>query len=202
MEPNATRPYMPGYGILPATEGTGLLPWSWAVERLSYVARLLGDDDVAGRTAAPHSRVGSMARRRGVVQLQRLVPQDEEPRTGPEVQHRHRQSVRAGDPRRGRRTSTRRPSRSRRSPTPSTSSTRPTTASTSSPTTRCGAPVPSRPSPSTKPTSPAPPPAGASPTSGRRGRQAPRRTNSFRTGGRRRSGGRATSGRRRRGAAR
>ena len=35
MEPNATRPYMPGYGILPATDGTGLLPWSWAVDRLS-----------------------------------------------------------------------------------------------------------------------------------------------------------------------
>jgi len=35
MEPNATRPYMPGYGILPETEGTGLLPWSWAVERLT-----------------------------------------------------------------------------------------------------------------------------------------------------------------------
>jgi PPOX class probable F420-dependent enzyme len=26
---------MPGYGILPAAEGTGLLPWSWAVERLT-----------------------------------------------------------------------------------------------------------------------------------------------------------------------
>jgi nitroimidazol reductase NimA-like FMN-containing flavoprotein (pyridoxamine 5'-phosphate oxidase superfamily) len=25
---------MPGYGTLPATEGTGLLPWSWAEERL------------------------------------------------------------------------------------------------------------------------------------------------------------------------
>ena len=25
---------MPGYGILPADEGQGLLPWSWAVERL------------------------------------------------------------------------------------------------------------------------------------------------------------------------
>jgi len=35
MEPNATRPYMPGYGILPAAEGTGLLPWSWAVDRLT-----------------------------------------------------------------------------------------------------------------------------------------------------------------------
>jgi len=26
---------MPGYGTLPATEGTGLLPWSWVVERLT-----------------------------------------------------------------------------------------------------------------------------------------------------------------------
>jgi PPOX class probable F420-dependent enzyme len=32
--PLATRPYMPGYGILPAEDGPGLLPWSWALERL------------------------------------------------------------------------------------------------------------------------------------------------------------------------
>ncbi|MDP9248116.1 MAG: pyridoxamine 5'-phosphate oxidase family protein [Candidatus Dormibacteraeota bacterium] len=32
--PRATRPYMPGYGILPAEDGSGLLPWSWAEERL------------------------------------------------------------------------------------------------------------------------------------------------------------------------
>ncbi|HEV3227327.1 MAG TPA: pyridoxamine 5'-phosphate oxidase family protein, partial [Acidimicrobiales bacterium] len=35
MEPHATRPHMPDYGIKPANEGTGLLPWSWAVERLT-----------------------------------------------------------------------------------------------------------------------------------------------------------------------
>lgn len=29
-----SRPYMPGYGTLPANDGTGLLPWSWAEERL------------------------------------------------------------------------------------------------------------------------------------------------------------------------
>jgi hypothetical protein len=29
-----SRPYMPGYGLRPAGEGTGLLPWSWAEERL------------------------------------------------------------------------------------------------------------------------------------------------------------------------
>lgn len=34
-EPVSARPYMPGYGTLPATEGTGLLPWSWALERLT-----------------------------------------------------------------------------------------------------------------------------------------------------------------------
>jgi hypothetical protein len=32
--PDADRPLMPGYGTLPAEEGTGLLPWEWAVERL------------------------------------------------------------------------------------------------------------------------------------------------------------------------
>ena len=33
-EPTASRPYMPGYGVLPAPDGEGLLPWSWAEERL------------------------------------------------------------------------------------------------------------------------------------------------------------------------
>lgn len=33
--PIASRPYMPGYGTLPATDGSGLLPWSWALERLT-----------------------------------------------------------------------------------------------------------------------------------------------------------------------
>jgi nitroimidazol reductase NimA-like FMN-containing flavoprotein (pyridoxamine 5'-phosphate oxidase superfamily) len=30
-----SRPYMPGYGTLPEHEGTGLLPWSWAQQRLA-----------------------------------------------------------------------------------------------------------------------------------------------------------------------
>jgi hypothetical protein len=34
-EPTASRPYMPGYGIVDATSGKGLFPWSWATERLS-----------------------------------------------------------------------------------------------------------------------------------------------------------------------
>jgi general stress protein 26 len=33
-EPRASRPMMPGYGILPATQGEALLPWRWAQERL------------------------------------------------------------------------------------------------------------------------------------------------------------------------
>jgi PPOX class probable F420-dependent enzyme len=33
-DPRASRPVMPGYGTLGADEGSGLLPWSWARERL------------------------------------------------------------------------------------------------------------------------------------------------------------------------
>jgi Pyridoxamine 5'-phosphate oxidase len=33
-EPVASRPTMPGYGLPPPEEGSGLLPWSWAEERL------------------------------------------------------------------------------------------------------------------------------------------------------------------------
>jgi hypothetical protein len=31
----ADRPYMPGYGIVPAAEGSGLLAWAWAEDRLA-----------------------------------------------------------------------------------------------------------------------------------------------------------------------
>jgi PPOX class probable F420-dependent enzyme len=34
-DPVARRPSMPGYGIVGPDEGRGLLPWSWAVERLT-----------------------------------------------------------------------------------------------------------------------------------------------------------------------
>jgi PPOX class probable F420-dependent enzyme len=33
--PRASRPYMPDYGIAGPDEGGGLLPWSWAEERLT-----------------------------------------------------------------------------------------------------------------------------------------------------------------------
>jgi len=32
--PRASRPHMPNYGLLGPDEGRGLLPWSWAEERL------------------------------------------------------------------------------------------------------------------------------------------------------------------------
>ena len=32
--PRASRPHMPNYGLLGPEEGRGLLPWSWAEERL------------------------------------------------------------------------------------------------------------------------------------------------------------------------
>jgi nitroimidazol reductase NimA-like FMN-containing flavoprotein (pyridoxamine 5'-phosphate oxidase superfamily) len=51
--PPARRPHMPGYGIEPADGGTGLLPWSWATERLidshSYWLSTVGP------TGAPHA---------------------------------------------------------------------------------------------------------------------------------------------------
>ena len=33
-QPRASRPFMPGYGVLPPNQGTGLIRWSWAEERL------------------------------------------------------------------------------------------------------------------------------------------------------------------------
>lgn len=33
--PLAARPHMPGYGVLGADQGSGLLPWSWALTRLT-----------------------------------------------------------------------------------------------------------------------------------------------------------------------
>jgi nitroimidazol reductase NimA-like FMN-containing flavoprotein (pyridoxamine 5'-phosphate oxidase superfamily) len=33
--PRVSRPYMPGYGIAGADQGSGLLDWSWAAQRLT-----------------------------------------------------------------------------------------------------------------------------------------------------------------------
>jgi len=38
--PRADRPVMPGYGLLPGHEGAGLLPWSWAEERIAKARSL------------------------------------------------------------------------------------------------------------------------------------------------------------------
>jgi len=36
LTPKASRPHMPGYELLPADQGKGLKPWSYAVERLTH----------------------------------------------------------------------------------------------------------------------------------------------------------------------
>jgi hypothetical protein len=71
--PKASRPYMPGYGILDAKSGSGLLPWSVAVERLTearnyWIATTRPD----GR---PHAMPvwGSLARRSVLLQHRTAV---------------------------------------------------------------------------------------------------------------------------------
>lgn len=50
MEPRADRPHLPGYGISPDAEG--LLPWSWAAQRLGPAhGYLVATVDASGR---PH----------------------------------------------------------------------------------------------------------------------------------------------------
>jgi hypothetical protein len=53
-KPKADRPYMPGYGILPPDEGGGLLPWSWAEERLAKARNYWLITNRPGR--APHAQ--------------------------------------------------------------------------------------------------------------------------------------------------
>lgn len=48
----ASRPFAPGYGIAPAEGGEGLLPWSWAEERL-LASRSFWLSTVAG--GQPHT---------------------------------------------------------------------------------------------------------------------------------------------------
>ena len=53
-EPQASRPSMPGYGLLPPGEGRGLLPWSWAEEHLG-ASRNYWVSTVSP-SGAPHAR--------------------------------------------------------------------------------------------------------------------------------------------------
>jgi len=41
-QPKHSRPQMPGYGILPETEGAGLLPWSFIEERACALREITG----------------------------------------------------------------------------------------------------------------------------------------------------------------
>jgi hypothetical protein len=47
-DPTADRPRMPGYGLLAADAGRGLLPWTWAEQRLTdarnYWVSTVGED--------------------------------------------------------------------------------------------------------------------------------------------------------------
>ncbi len=60
-EPRADRPHVPGYGIPETLEG--VLPWSWALERLEraliYWLATAGSD----RRATPHPDLGGVGRR-------------------------------------------------------------------------------------------------------------------------------------------
>lgn len=52
-EPTASRPHMPEYGLLGPDAGRGLLPWSWAVERLERARNYWLSTARAGR--GPHA---------------------------------------------------------------------------------------------------------------------------------------------------
>ena len=59
-DPKASRPNLPGYGIVGENEGEGLLPWSWARERLERTRNyFLGTitPGEAGAPARPHAMV-------------------------------------------------------------------------------------------------------------------------------------------------
>ena len=76
----ADRPVMPGYGVLPADQGSGLLPWAEAERRLTVVARLLVRDGPARRPAARDAGLGRLARRAALVLQRHALPQGAEPR--------------------------------------------------------------------------------------------------------------------------
>ena len=71
---------MPGYGIAGPDEGRGLLPWTWAEERLvSSHDYWLATVHPNGAPAC-HARVGGVGGRCRLVQLQSPVAQDEKHR--------------------------------------------------------------------------------------------------------------------------
>ena len=61
---------MPGYGILPADQGSGLLPWARGRAPADRLARLLVRDRAPRRPAARHAGLGGLAGRPALV-LQR-----------------------------------------------------------------------------------------------------------------------------------
>jgi nitroimidazol reductase NimA-like FMN-containing flavoprotein (pyridoxamine 5'-phosphate oxidase superfamily) len=53
-EPKADRPFAPGYGIMGAKEGKGLLPWSWVVKKMKG-CRTFWLATVHANAARPHA---------------------------------------------------------------------------------------------------------------------------------------------------
>ena len=81
--PEISRPYMPGYGIAGRTQGSGLLPWSWAAERLTSARNYWVIVGLAGRPAALHAGLGHVGRQRAVVHLRGALAQGRNLRAEP-----------------------------------------------------------------------------------------------------------------------
>ena len=64
---------MPGYGIRPPDAGAGLLPWSWAEERLSRSHHFLAGHGRGRRSSPRHAGVGGVVRGRRLVVQQRVA---------------------------------------------------------------------------------------------------------------------------------
>ena len=82
-----TAPHMPGYGI--AGPDAGLLPWSWAEERLCDAWRYWVVTS-RRRRAARDAGVGGVARRRAVVQHRRPLAQGAQPARRAALRRAHR----------------------------------------------------------------------------------------------------------------
>jgi len=61
-QPVASRPFAPGYGIVGAKEGKGLLPWTWVAGKMSACRTILADHNPRWRpTSSCDAGVGRVA---------------------------------------------------------------------------------------------------------------------------------------------
>ena len=99
-EPTASRPHMPGYGILDADRGKGLLPWSWAKERLTGRTPI-GLLRPGRRIATRYACVGRVAGRQILLQHRKPVEKGAQPERGSAMRYYLR--IGSGPTHRGRR---------------------------------------------------------------------------------------------------